>query len=212
MGLGTLVRLAVAGLVVAGCEAQPTGGFQPARFAASPSQPDLLVSFPPSAAAMASREAARLDAFVRGALLGPDDDVEVYVGQTGSAVLDARRLAALRAGFPATRARVKVFTALDAVGVTVPSDSVVVRTIAYDRITVHCPGNTAGPLELTTPLPEMTCSNAFNRATMAANPRDLISPEEFGGTSPTLAAAAVKRQAEGKVAHRPIGLASVVGD
>lgn len=92
-------------LALAGCEAQPLGSFQPARYLASPTQPDLLVSFAPGGATLATGEVARLDAYVRGALLGPDDDVVVYVGPSGSRRLDAERLGTLRSVFPATRAR-----------------------------------------------------------------------------------------------------------
>ena len=200
------------GLALAGCEAQPIGSFQPARYSASPTQPDLLVNFAPRGAALAPREVARLDAYVRGAMLGPNDDVIVYAGPSGSRRLDAERLGTLHRVFPATRARVRLITAPDAAGVAVGPDGVVVRTVSYDRIVVECPGNTAGPLELTTPLPEMTCSNAFNRATMAANPRDLIAPDAFGGTPAGLAAAAVKQQQDGKVPYNPIGLSAIIGE
>lgn len=200
------------GLALAGCEAQPLGSFQPARYLATPTQPDLLLSFPPSAATLAPGERSRLDGYVRGAMLGPDDDVVLYVGQSPSRQVNAARLAALQSTFPRTRARVRVITAPEAAGVMVGPDGVVVRTVSYDRITVDCPGNTAGPLELTTPLPEMTCTNAFNRATMAVNPRDLIAPETFGGTPSDLAVKAIKQQQEGKVPYRQIGLSGVMGN
>lgn len=201
------------GLALAGCEAQPLGSFQPARYLANPTQPDLLVSFAPGGAGLAPGEVSRLDTYVRGALLGPDDDVVLYVGPSGSRRLDAERLGKLSKVFPATRARVRVITAPDAAGVQVGPDGLVVRTVSYSRITIECPGNTAGPLELTTPLPPMlTCANAFNRATMAANPRDLIAPEAFGGTPQGLSTAAVKRQQDGKVPYKPIGLAEIMGD
>lgn len=202
----------VFGLALAACEAQPLGSFQPARYLANPTQPDLLVSFAPSGATLAPGEVARLDAYVRGALLGPDDDVVVYVGPSGSRRLDAERLGRLARVFPATRARVRVIAAPDAAGVAVGPDGVVVRTVSYQRITVECPGNTAGPLELTTPLPEMTCANAFNRATMAANPRDLVAPGAFGGTPAGVSVAAVKQQQDGKVPYRQIGLSAVMGE
>lgn len=207
-GLLTLIF----GLALAGCEAQPLGSFQPARYLATPSQPDLLLSFPPSGATLAPAEVSRLDSYVRGAMLGPDDDVVLYVGQSGSRQVNAARLAALQSKFPRTRARVRVITAPEAAGVPVGPDGVVVRTVSYDRITVECPGNTAGPLELTTPLPEMTCANAFNRATMAVNPRDLIAPDAFGGTPSGLSAKAIKQQQDGKVPYRQIGLSGVMGN
>ncbi|MFT3972954.1 MAG: hypothetical protein QM699_05770 [Amaricoccus sp.] len=160
------------GLALAGCEAQPLGSFQSARYMASPTQPDLLLSFAPGGATLAPGEVARLDSYVRGGMLGANDDVVLYVGPSGSRRLDAERLGKLAKVFPATRARVRVVAAPEAAGVEVGPDGVVVRTVSYGKITIECPGNTAGPLELTTPLPEMTCANAFNRATMAANPRD----------------------------------------
>lgn len=206
-----LLGLAV-GLGLAGCEAQPLGSFQTARYSASEIQPDLLLTFTPGRATLAPAELARLDTYLRDALPGPGDDVELYTGRSGSRRLDAARLTTLRQAFPATPARVRLITAPEAAGVDVGPDSVVVRTVSYARITVECPGNTAGPLELTTPLPEMTCSNAFNRATMAANPRDLIAPDDFGGTPAGLAAAAVKQQQDGKVPYRMIGLSAVHGN
>lgn len=215
-GAPGLVLGLVLGLALAGCEAQPVGSFQPARYVADQTQPDLLLTYAPRAAALARSEVARLDAYVRGALLGPDDDVVIYAGPSGSRGLDAARLASLRQVFPATRARVRMITAPDAagvaVGIGVGPDGLVVRTVSYGRITVECPGNTAGPLELTTPLPEMTCANAFNRATMAANPRDLIAPGAFGGTPAGLAATAIRRQQEGKLPYREIGLSSIYGN
>lgn len=199
-------------LALAGCEAQPLGSFQTARYLASPIEPDLLVSFGLGGATLAPGEVARLDAHLRDALLGPRDDVVLYIGQSGSRRLDAARLAALGKVLPPTRARVRVITAPEAAGVEVGPDGIMVRMVSYGRITVECPGNTAGPLELTTPLPEMTCSNAFNRATMAANPRDLIAPEAFGGTPAGVSAAAVRQQRDGKVPYLPIGLSAVMGE
>ena len=58
--------------------------------------------------------------------------------------------------------------------------------------------------ELTTPLPEIGCSNAFNRATMAANKGDLITPRTFRGPDGVTSAAAIQRYHEDKVKVIPL--------
>ena len=59
-------------------------------------------------------------------------------------------------------------------------------------------------IPLTTPLPEIGCSNAFNRATMAANKGDLITPRTYRGADGTVSAAAVQRYREDKVKVIPL--------
>ncbi len=211
MSLRLLSCAAAAALLLAGCEAQPLGTFQPARYVADSPEPEQTLFFAPGHPTLASGEIARLKSFLGGLALGPEDDVILYVGQSGSPVLNARRLGSLEASFPATRARVRVITAPEAAGVATGPDGVVVRAVRYDRIRIDCPGNPASPLELTTPLPDIGCANAFNRATMAASPRDLIAPRSFGGTDATVAANAVQRLREGKVIVAPLQISTDSG-
>ena len=194
-----------AALALAGCEAQPVGSFDQARYAADSGQAQTDLLFQPGSPALARGESERVTAFLRALALGPQEDVVLHMGRSGQPTLDARRLTTLRSTFRSTPARVRLVLAPGFTNSDTRPDTVLVQVIRYDRIRVECPGNTAGPYELTTPLPSIGCANATNRATMAAEVRDLVAPRRFGGSDAVPSAAAVQRQREGKVITAPLG-------
>ena len=62
----------------------------------------------------------------------------------------------------------------------------------------QCPGNPAAGWELTTPLPNVGCSNAFNLANMAAEPRDLFGRAASAAPTASPRGAAVQRYQRGQ--------------
>jgi type IV pilus biogenesis protein CpaD/CtpE len=207
--------LALAAVVaLTGCEAQPVGTFDPARYVADPAgQAYYSVAFQPGSAELARGEALRLAQFLREQVVGPGSDVLLSVGPSGSQVLDAQRLSALRAAVGPTRAQVRVGTASAAAAPTVRPDLGLVRVAHGNRIVVKCPGNPADPdWELTTPLPELGCANAYNLALQAADRRDLFRPRTLAGPDGGVSAAAVQRYREGKVKTTDLDMNSSVGN
>lgn len=196
---------AAAVLVLAACEQQPVGSFRQAEYVAGDTQPLQTVYFNPGSPTLRSGEVSRLQSFLGGQYLTANDDVLVYIGGTGSRVLDARRRGTMIHSMPRTPARVRLVAAPQSdLGSDMRVDAAEVRVVHYAKIIVQCPGNPAGPDELTTPLPEIGCSNAFNRATMAAEKRDLIAPGTLAGSDGVTSGAAVKRYEEGKVNVIPL--------
>jgi type IV pilus biogenesis protein CpaD/CtpE len=88
-----------------------------------------------------------------------------------------------------------------------------VRVAHGNRIVVECPGNPADPdWELTTPLPDIGCANAYNRAIQAADPRDLFQPRRLTGPDAGASAAAVQRYREDKVKTTDLDMNSSVSN
>jgi type IV pilus biogenesis protein CpaD/CtpE len=197
----------IAALALAGCEAMPLGGFDRAETVASRSAGPYLLYFTPESATLAPGEAQRLTSYLQTLRLGADQDILLEVGNSGSAVLDARRLQALDRTFAGSRAPVRVVVPKRQ-PVAGLSNAVRVTVVDYDLLVVACPAQEVAG-ELTTPLPPIGCSNAVNRATMAADKRDVVAPR---GTLPPsnagVDAAAVERYRDGKVITLPI---SVIG-
>jgi type IV pilus biogenesis protein CpaD/CtpE len=192
----------LAALAVAGCEAQPVGYFDRAQFRADQAVQPYTFYFQPDSDALATGERERLASYLRTIAPRPGHDILVEVGKSGSAVLDGRRVLALRRVFAGVPARVRVIVphedALDDL-----SNAARLSVVRYDLIVVECPAM-AQPNELSTPLPQLGCSNAINRATMAAEKRDLIAPGELSGPDGGASAAAVGRYREGKVTIKPL--------
>jgi type IV pilus biogenesis protein CpaD/CtpE len=193
-----------AALVLAGCEAQPVGTFDPARYVADPGgQAFSYVAFEPGSAELAPGEQERLSRFLQGQPLGPRDEILLRLAPSGSQVLDTERTTTLQGALAGARAPVQVASG----GSPIRPDLAQVHVIRRNKIVVQCPGNPADPdWELTTPLPEIGCANAFNLATQAANPRDLFVPRPFGGTDSTVTATAVRRLQEGKVRTNTVAI------
>jgi type IV pilus biogenesis protein CpaD/CtpE len=193
----------LAALAVAGCEAQPVGYFDRAQFRADQAVQPYTFYFQPDSDALATGERERLASYLRTIAPRPGHDILVEVGKSGSAVLDGRRVLALRRMFAGQPARVRVIVPHDAVPAAGLSNAVTVTLVRYDLIVVECPAM-AQPNELSTPLPQLGCTNAMNRATMAAEKRDLIAPGALAGPDGGVSAAAVGRYREGKVTVAPL--------
>lgn len=207
------VRALVLGmaLAVAGCEAQPIGGFDQASY--SPDSPILAypLHFAPGTAKIAAGEPERARGGFRQLGLGPEDDILLRYNRSGSPVLDAARLRALGGLFAGERARVRVTFEPGITYMGTEPNTTVAEAIRYDRVLVKCPGNPAGPMELTTPLPDIGCANAINLATMAASPRDLMAPRDFEGGNAVSVADAVRRLEQDKVKTTPLDMSSRLG-
>jgi type IV pilus biogenesis protein CpaD/CtpE len=188
-------------LAIAGCEAQPVGTFNPARYVTQPAgQAYFSVEFQPGSAELARGESQRLAQFLNQQVLGLNTDVLLSVGGSGSQVLDTHRISKLRAEVGPTQARVQVGAGSAAAAPAVRPDLGLVRVAHGNRIVVECPGNPADPdWELTTPLPDIGCANAYNRAIQAADPRDLLQKRRLFGPDGGASAAAVQRYQEDKV-------------
>ena len=127
------------------------------------------------------------------------------VGNSGSAVLDARRLQTLRRTFSTTRARVRVVVPNEVVSAVGISNAVKLTVVSYDLLIVECPAQEIAD-ELTTPLPMIGCSNQINLASMAADKRDPIAPRrELKGSEVATSVGAVLRHRNGQVKVVPLG-------
>jgi len=202
--LSAAVLAMASALALAACEQQPVGSFRNAEYVPGGELPLQTVYFQPGSPALRSGEASRLQTFLGGQYLTSRDDILIYVGRSNSRVLDARRRGAVQASLPRTPARVRLVSSLSTLGSDLSIDAAQVQVVRYNVIVVECPGNPAGPDELTTPLPDIGCSNAYNRATMAAEKRDLIAPGRLSGSDGTTAAAAVQRYEQDKVKVVPL--------
>jgi type IV pilus biogenesis protein CpaD/CtpE len=202
---GRIGLLALAAVVVAGCEAQPVGFFDRPKYVADRVAGPYTLYFQPDSDALAVGEAERLTSYLRTLSLRADQDIVLEIGRSGSAVLDGRRLLTLNRAFAATRARVRVILPRET-GVPDPmSNAVRLSVVRYDLIIVECPP-LEQPDELTTALPPIGCSNAVNIAEMAVNKRGLIEPGELRGSESGVSAGAVQRHREGKVITLPINI------
>jgi type IV pilus biogenesis protein CpaD/CtpE len=202
--MSTRAAAGLAALALLGaCETQPVGTFDRASYSAYQAAGPYTLFFVPDSDALAPGEAQRLTAYLRTLAPKPGEDILLEIGNSGSAVLDARRLQALRRAFAGTRARVRVVVPnLPATPETV-SNTVRVSLVRYDLVIVDCPPREQ-PQELTTPLPPIGCSNAINLATMAHEKRDLFVPRELKGSESGVSAGAVLRHREEKVITLPI--------
>ena len=203
MNMGRLGLLAT--LALAGCEAMPIGTMDRAKTVASLDAGPYTLYFTPESPVLAAGEGQRLSSYLSTLRVGPNQDILLEVGNSGSAVLDARRLQTLERTFAGNRARVRVVVPQQQ-PVAGLSNAVRLTVVDYDLLVVGCPSQTLVG-ELTTPLPPLGCSNAINRATMAADKRDVVAP--LGTLPPSGAgvnAKAVQRYRDGKVITLPISV------
>lgn len=200
------LALALAALALAGCEAMPIGPYDRPQFAADPAAGPYTFFFTPDAATLAPGEPQRLSSYLKTLSIRPTEDILLEVGNSGNAVLDARRLMTLRQTFAGSRARVRVFVPHAVPDPDTISNAVKLTLVRYDLIIVECPPqDTAG--DLTTPLPPLGCANAINVATMAVDKRDLMAPAHaLEGSEAGASAAAVERHRAGKVRTLPINI------
>lgn len=209
------VKLLLLGLAlgaVAGCEAQPVGTFEQASY--SPDTPvfQYQLHFTPGAATVAPGEPEQVRTLSRRLVLGPEDDILLRYNRSGIPALDVARLGTLERLFAGERARVRVTFEPGLTYESKQPNTTWVEAIRYDRVLVTCPGNPAGPMEFTTPLPDIGCANAINLATMASSPRDLMAPRDFGGSDTMSVAAAVDRLRRDKVKTTPLDMSSRLGE
>jgi type IV pilus biogenesis protein CpaD/CtpE len=192
----------LAALAVAACEAQPVGYFDRAEFRADQAVQPYTIYFQPDSDALAVGERERLASYLRTISPRPGHDILVEIAKSGSPVLDGRRVLALRRVLAGVPARVRVIVPHEAAPEEV-TNAARISLVRYDLIVVECPAM-AQPNELSTPLPQLGCTNAMNRAAMAADKRDLIAPGALSGPDGGTSAAAVGRYREGKVTVAPL--------
>jgi type IV pilus biogenesis protein CpaD/CtpE len=199
------LSLSLAAALLAGCEAMPVGTVDNPQFVADAAQAQHDLYFAPGSPSLAPGQAGTLAAFLRGLVLNPQDDVILNVGRAETPVLNAQRLATLRQTMASigTPARVRFVQPPGFVDSDSRPDVVFVQVQRYGRIRVVCPSNQV-PGEITTPMPTyLSCTNGINLANMAAEPRDLIAPRDFGGTDAVLSTNAVGRLWNDKVKGFP---------
>jgi type IV pilus biogenesis protein CpaD/CtpE len=195
----------LAAFALVGCEAMPIGPLDRAETVASRDAGPYTLYFTPESAALAPGEGQRLSSYLQTLRVGAQNDILLEVGNSGSAVLDARRLQTLERTFAGSRARVRV-TVPHRQPVAGLSNAVRLTVVDYSLLVVKCPALELDG-ELTSPLPPLGCSNAVNRATMAANKRDVVAPTgTLGPSDAGVDAAAVQRYRDGKVITLPIGV------
>jgi type IV pilus biogenesis protein CpaD/CtpE len=192
-------------LALAGCEAMPVGGFERAEISASRAAGPYTLYFQPDSDLLAIGEAERLTSYLRTLALTADQDILLEVGNSGSAVLDARRLQALRRSFASTRARVRVIVPHEVPRPEGLTNAVRLTVVSYDLLVVDCPSQEVAD-DLTTPLPMIGCSNQVNLASMAADKRDPIAPHrELEGSEVATSVGATIRHRNGQVKVVPLG-------
>lgn len=188
MRISIFPLLAVAALgLTAGCADQPIGGFDRPRFVADAAQAQTDLRFEPGSARLASGEAARLSAFLRGLVLRPNDDIVLSFGSSGSMVLDRQRVAAVEAAVAAARtpARVRIEDVRGFGRGPDQGDRVLVQAFRFDVLVVEC--GTMGIESGADQLPVLGCANEANLAHMAASVRDLTDPRILGPAPAALA-------------------------
>lgn len=185
--------------LLAGCEAQPIGGFERPSYAADRTSTPFTAYFQPDSPAFAYGEGERLSGYLRSLSLRPGEDLLMEIGNSGSATLDGQRVLTLRRAFVGTPARVQVTVPRQQPVADGPTNTVTVTVRRYDMVVVDCPNNQAQPNELTTPLPVIGCANAVNLAGMADRTQDLFTPRPLGGMPAAAAVDAVRRYETGKV-------------
>ena len=121
-GLTGLVALALSG-----CAAQPSGGFADARDA---TRARTELAFRPGQASLSPGDVARVNRYLGGLLLSPQDDVVMSFGTSGSDVLDARRVAEARRVIASAPARLRIVSPQGVVQ-ALPDQPDVVRIEAF---------------------------------------------------------------------------------
>lgn len=198
--------LAVTALaLLAGCADQPVASFESPKYLAEAAQAQTDVYFQPGSARFAAGEVQRLRTMLKAQVLRPTDDVLVYVPSSGNARIDAERGGAARSAVGAVPARVRLFGPPGFVYTETRPDALFVQVMRYDQVQVDCVNSGRNAFETTmlVPFPAMGCTNALNRANMAAELRDLTAPRVLGDGRAVTDVAAIKRYDDGTLRQPP---------
>lgn len=206
-----MVRLrgaaAICALALAGCAAQPIGTFDDARITSEAAQAQTDLYFRPGEVSLLPGEVERVNRLLASLVLGPQDDVVMTFGTSGSDVLDTRRIAEARRVIASAPARLRIVAPPGFARAPDQPDIVLIQAIRYSRVLVTCPGSgrtNENPAYLAA-IPPMGCANAVNLAAQAAAPRDLTAPRRLEGSETVRAIAAVERYREGPIVVPSVG-------
>lgn len=194
--------------LLAGCADQPVASFESPKYLAEAAQAQTDVYFQPGSARFASGEVARLRSMLKAQVLRPTDDVLVYVPSSGNARIDAERGGAARNAVGPVVARVRLFGPPGFIYTETRPDALFVQVMRYDQVAVDCVNSGRNAFETTmlVPFPAIGCTNALNRANMAAQLRDLTAPRVLGDGRAVTDVAAIKRYDEGNPRPVPWGI------
>ena len=156
-------------------------------------------------------ELQRMRAILQDLEVKSGDDIIVRLGVTGNEEINQGRVASAAAAVGGTQARVRVLSSDPSpLGA---NNLALVEVVRYGRLRVICPSLAIDSWEEDTigVNPPPACTNALNRAEMAANPRDLISPRELRGSEAIASIGAIERYRADRV-KEPVPLVSTIGD
>jgi hypothetical protein len=209
--LGGLTIAALTAL--AGCETGTVPFVPMSSYNVGPSERLYELNFQAGGPDLASGELIWMQDTLATLGLRAGDDIFVRLGVTGNEVLDQGRVATAAAAVAGTPARGQVRGSPASPFGSGRYDAALVEVGRNGRLRVMCP--TPAP---DTWLPEETfsdpppgCSNALNRANMAARPRDLTVPRELRGSEANAAGAAVERYRLDQI-KEPEPLVSTIGN
>lgn len=206
--------LAVAALTaLAGCDSQPVPFIANSSYSLGPSERLFELSFQSGGADLASGELIWMQDTLSTLGLRAGDDIFVRLGITGNETLDQARVATAAAAVAGTPARVQVLGSPASPLGAGRFDAALVEVVRNGRLRVICPTpapDTWTP-EAAAAEPPPGCSNALNRANMAALPSDLTSPRQLRGSEANAAGAAVERYRLDQI-KEPDPLVSMIGN
>lgn len=203
------IGLAALGLaLLAGCADQPVASFEQPKYLAEAAQAQTDVYFLPGSARFARGEVERLRRMLKAQVLRPTDDVLVFVPSSGVATIDAQRAGAARNAVGPVVARVRLVGPPGFVNTEARPDALFVQVMRYDQVAVDCvnSGRSAFETTMLVPFPPMGCTNALNRANMAAELRDLTAPRVLSDGRAVTDVAAIKRYQDGTLRDVPFSL------
>lgn len=206
---GRLLKLSLAGLGLAlatACTHAEGERLEPV-YRAEPAEVQVDLYFQPGSPSLATGESAKVKRILNALVLGEDDDILVNLPATGSDVLDARRIATARSAVSGTPARIRIIRRPGFSLEQNAPDAALVQVQRYGYVRVLCPGSGldfADSLAWNEDEIGFGCSNAINRAAMAAKTRDLTDPERLNESAAHSAIRAAEQYRAGKVETKPI--------
>jgi len=205
-GFRAMLAAGATALLLSGCVALPIGTFDDASVTPGPVRLRQELYFQNGAAVLMPGEAERMNRVLRDLALQPQDDVILSFGATGSDLLDAQRIAAMRGIIASNPARLSVIGPLEIAPTPDRPDILLLQVRLARRLLVTCPANGV-PIEeeaLNPQIPAFGCSNAVNVAEMAAEKRDLTAPRRLQGSDAIPSVRAVERYRVGDVTIAPL--------